>query len=306
MGKTNGQVMLLTVLVLGGVILGSSAIAGYLMVVKLRQATNVVNSTKAVFAADAGMECELYKYNFSDPINPRNINCSALEFDGNVDVNTQFLNAAYVKSAGNAFGSRRSFTIDFSPLVGPPQITTIDLKERNCGRCSNDVRETYIAWYAENGDCEAQFNQPGNKQIEVKNYGSCVCGRCSNIEPSTYVEWAPYYNVCETIEAYSQDRQEFTCDSRCWQQPNCSDTTCSGGACGERQTETFSQWYGPGGDCGANKCFVQNTSTYNSPECPFNPPCPPSSTGTSTGTVFIGSGNVMANLFEAFKNLFAR
>jgi len=330
---SKGQVMLLTVLVLGGVILGASAIAGYLMMVKLRQATNVVNSTKAIFASDSGVECELYKYNFLNPQSPRVINCSALSFNGDVGVTTQLLNSTYVKSMGRAFGSRRSFTIDFAELVIPPQVAQIDLKERNCGRCSNDTRGDYIAWYAENGDCEAQFDQSGNKQIVISNYGPCVCGRCSYDEPSTYVEWAPYYNVCETFEAYNQDRQDYTCDSRCRQQPNCEDTYCSGGSCGENQTSHFLQWYGPGGDCNADQCFLQDSPTYNSPSCPYNGDCPtcddgeqnqgeegidcggpcsacpppPEEEGTSTpplGAISPSSGNIMASLFKAFQELF--
>lgn len=52
--------MLVTVLILSGTILGAVAIAGLLMIYQVRQTTNVANSTKAIFAADAGLECEFY------------------------------------------------------------------------------------------------------------------------------------------------------------------------------------------------------------------------------------------------------
>ena len=54
-----GKVMLLTVLVIGGLLLGASAIAGLLMVYQIRQSGDVANSTKAIFAADSGIEWEL-------------------------------------------------------------------------------------------------------------------------------------------------------------------------------------------------------------------------------------------------------
>ena len=54
--------MLLTVLSIGGTILGASAIAGLLMVYQIRSATDFANSAKAVFAADAGIEWAQYNY----------------------------------------------------------------------------------------------------------------------------------------------------------------------------------------------------------------------------------------------------
>ena len=57
-----GQVMLITVLVLSGTILGATAIAGLLMLYQIRQSTDIVNSTKAIYAADSGIEWQLYKF----------------------------------------------------------------------------------------------------------------------------------------------------------------------------------------------------------------------------------------------------
>lgn len=53
--------MLLTVLLVSGAILGATAIAGVLMLNQIRQSTNVTNSLQAIFAADSGLEWELYK-----------------------------------------------------------------------------------------------------------------------------------------------------------------------------------------------------------------------------------------------------
>lgn len=55
-----GQAMLLTVIALGGTLLGATTIAGLLMLYQIRQATDLKDSNKAIFAADAGMEMVSY------------------------------------------------------------------------------------------------------------------------------------------------------------------------------------------------------------------------------------------------------
>lgn len=64
-----GQAMLLTVLSVGGTILGATAIAGLLMLYQIRSATDFANSAKAIFAADAGTEWVLYSY-FNPTLTP--------------------------------------------------------------------------------------------------------------------------------------------------------------------------------------------------------------------------------------------
>ena len=54
--------MLITVLALSGTILGATAIAGLLMLNQIRQSNDIVNSNKAIFAADTGLEWRLYKF----------------------------------------------------------------------------------------------------------------------------------------------------------------------------------------------------------------------------------------------------
>ncbi len=56
---STGQVMLLAAISLGGVILGATTIAGTLMMYQIRHATDLENSARAIFAADAGVECAL-------------------------------------------------------------------------------------------------------------------------------------------------------------------------------------------------------------------------------------------------------
>ena len=68
--------MILTVLALGGTILGATTIAGLLMLYQLRQSTDLANSAKAIFAADAGLEYAFYNLFCVD--NPEKPNCPAL------------------------------------------------------------------------------------------------------------------------------------------------------------------------------------------------------------------------------------
>src|SRR3989344_6115965 len=58
---SSGQVMLITVLALSGTILGATTIAGLLMLYQIRQSADIINSAKAVFAADSGLERALYE-----------------------------------------------------------------------------------------------------------------------------------------------------------------------------------------------------------------------------------------------------
>ena len=62
-GSRSGQAMLITVLALGGAILGATTVAGLLTLYQIRATTNAESSAKAVFAADAGVEWAQYVYN---------------------------------------------------------------------------------------------------------------------------------------------------------------------------------------------------------------------------------------------------
>ena len=112
--------MLLTVLMLGGAILTTSVVAGYLMVLKIRASSDIANSAKAIFSADSGIECELYRYNFANPRNPRNIDCDRLSFDdGQTSVATEIVYDAsstpqYIKSIGSSRDSKRAFIMKFT------------------------------------------------------------------------------------------------------------------------------------------------------------------------------------------------
>jgi len=66
----DGQVMLLTILILSAVFLMTTVIAGLLMVYQLGQVTRIQESAKAIFAADAATERALFnvfRCNHPDP-----------------------------------------------------------------------------------------------------------------------------------------------------------------------------------------------------------------------------------------------
>lgn len=54
--NSGGQAMIITVVMMGGILLSATAIAGLLLVYQIRQSNDSVSSAKAFFAADAGME----------------------------------------------------------------------------------------------------------------------------------------------------------------------------------------------------------------------------------------------------------
>lgn len=62
--------MILTTIMIGGLFLMASAIAGLLMFYQLQQATDFGNSTIAIFAADANLERALYYYFYEYRYNP--------------------------------------------------------------------------------------------------------------------------------------------------------------------------------------------------------------------------------------------
>lgn len=82
----SGQVMILTVLMLGATMLGATTIAGLLMLYQVRQASDIINSTKAVYAADAGVDAALYQFfKQQTGVTPQFTNGAALHYLGCVD-----------------------------------------------------------------------------------------------------------------------------------------------------------------------------------------------------------------------------
>ncbi len=56
-----GQAMLLAITLIGSVVLIFSSISGYFILQRLRMAADFVDSSKAIYAADTGLEWKLYQ-----------------------------------------------------------------------------------------------------------------------------------------------------------------------------------------------------------------------------------------------------
>ncbi len=119
----SGQVMLITSLVLASTLLASTTIAGLLMLYQLRQGSDVVNSTKAIFAADAGLEWRLYRFfkidNRSCCLSGEQ--CREPEFTNDAKVLTSCVSnpddagqAVVIRSTGLANKNARAFEFNFT------------------------------------------------------------------------------------------------------------------------------------------------------------------------------------------------
>jgi len=100
-----GQAMIIIVLILGATILGVSTIAGFIMLQKIRTVTDVVDSTKSIYAADAGVEWWLYK-NFSSALGAASSTQPVFSNGSTLEVVDE---PTLVRSIGHAGRSYRAF-----------------------------------------------------------------------------------------------------------------------------------------------------------------------------------------------------
>ncbi|MCX6703019.1 MAG: hypothetical protein NTW60_04125 [Candidatus Wolfebacteria bacterium] len=110
-----GQVLLMTVLVLGGVMVAASTIAGYLMLLRIRQSTDSASSAVAIAAADAGIEWDLYQRT-KDSARPEldryYPNSPSLTNGANLEV---YSSPTSTKSIGKYSNTFRAFEVTFGP-----------------------------------------------------------------------------------------------------------------------------------------------------------------------------------------------
>jgi len=103
-----GQVLIITVLVLAASALATGTIASFLTITQIRQARAISDSTKAVYAADSGIEYGLYRAfinsEYPMPIMTNGPNVS-FEIDTTED--------AVIRSLGRANDSYRAFSVTF-------------------------------------------------------------------------------------------------------------------------------------------------------------------------------------------------
>jgi len=106
-----GQVMLLTVMMLTGVILSTTSLVALLVLYQIRQTTDVIASSQAIFAADAGIECALYREVAKGTPSEWG-NCSAGKLSNGAEFKTE-TQGNTIKSAGKSRRSARAFKATF-------------------------------------------------------------------------------------------------------------------------------------------------------------------------------------------------
>lgn len=100
-----GQAILLSVIIMGSILLGVTTIAGYLSIQKVRVSRDIVNSQKAIYAADAGIEKELYAFFVDNTISDPTFSNEA---------SLQTTSAPSIRSIGTAKASSRAFRLTIS------------------------------------------------------------------------------------------------------------------------------------------------------------------------------------------------
>ena len=80
--NNKGQVMMIVIMALSGIMIGAMAISGTLTARQIRQSADAGSFSKALFAADAGLEWRLYKFIKDDY--ECNDECPDGEGEGNV------------------------------------------------------------------------------------------------------------------------------------------------------------------------------------------------------------------------------
>ncbi|MDP3991573.1 MAG: hypothetical protein Q8P66_01550 [Candidatus Colwellbacteria bacterium] len=108
---SSGQAMLLTVMLLTGVILSTTSLAALITLYQMRQATDAASSNQAIFAADAGIECALYK-KFKEEKGNRELEeeCSEINFGNKAEVKV-VAEGGSIKSVGKSRRSARAFEV---------------------------------------------------------------------------------------------------------------------------------------------------------------------------------------------------
>lgn len=99
----SGQAMIILVMFLGATMLGITTIAGFITLQKIRTVTDIVDSTKAIYAADAGIEWWLYNTYSSGGGTPQPT------FSNESSVTITDISENEVRSVGNTHRAYRAF-----------------------------------------------------------------------------------------------------------------------------------------------------------------------------------------------------
>ena len=107
-----GQAILMVVLILGATMLGVTTIAGYISLQKIKTVTGITQSAEAIYAADYGVECYLYKLTKDPDIFCENIGPLANGATAQVATTTDGVYQV-IKSVGKSGDISRAFGVFF-------------------------------------------------------------------------------------------------------------------------------------------------------------------------------------------------
>lgn len=108
--------MLLSALLIGGSILAATSVAGYLMLLQIRQSTNIASSSKAITAASSGVDWALYQNKIKSDFGEEKI---LDDFNNGAKVRVT-KNGSIITSVGNFGDSYRAFEINVAYLGSKP------------------------------------------------------------------------------------------------------------------------------------------------------------------------------------------
>ncbi|MCS6789051.1 MAG: hypothetical protein NZ484_00560 [Patescibacteria group bacterium] len=114
----DGQVMIVVSLALGGVMMISSLIGGILILNQLRQARNLADSAKAIYAADAALEWGFYQFAGKVGAIAPKLNNGATSTTECFDANKNLIscsdnNTKYIIGKGRSLDISRAFQMSF-------------------------------------------------------------------------------------------------------------------------------------------------------------------------------------------------
>ena len=116
--KEQGQVMLMTTLILSSTLLAATTLAGLLMIYQVRQSGNATRSAEALYAADAGIEAELYRFyqNACSESIPTLDNGAQIDTQVTRQPNDDGGQDIVIKSTGSSNRNARAFSLNLGAL----------------------------------------------------------------------------------------------------------------------------------------------------------------------------------------------
>lgn len=110
--------MILSILTLGAVMLGATTIAGFLVIYQIRATSDIADSAKAIFAADAGIDWGLYQYSKATsttpaPVLSNNSSYAVNCYDASLNsIDCRNASTSVIRSSGRSGTSDRAFELN--------------------------------------------------------------------------------------------------------------------------------------------------------------------------------------------------